>query len=270
MGLFRRRPDHDDPELPEPPFAEAPGALPPELADLPPGRPFRTEEDDAEVGWVSEEPVDAGLWTKLAARFPETGLWPLLVEPYGDDPEQPFEYLALEGDRGRVAQTSAESVLAELWGVLDDEPDPEHLESLAPFGAEFPGLAQVRPEPRPGGVAAAARSAGSARLALVPVTRGADAPAAIGWTGPVNHVDEVWKLSAVLRSWEERFGALLVGLGFDTMTVAVRRPPTGEDAVAVAAEHYSFCSDNVDQGSGSIRAYARDIDGRGAWQFWWD
>jgi hypothetical protein len=266
---FLRRRHEDEPELPEPPGANAPGPLPPKLPDLPPGGPLVTDSS-AEVAWISESPVDPVTWTDLAVRFPETGLWPILVEPYGGDDRHPFEYLELESGRERLGEVDPETVLAELWGVVEEDPDPEHLEILEPFGARFPGLAQGRPERRAGGIADALRSVGRAQLALVPVTRGADVPAAIGWSGPVNHADEVWKLSAVLRSWEERFGALLVGLGFDTMTVAVRRPPTGDDAVAVAAEHYSFCADNVDQGSGSIRAYARDIRGRGVWTFWWD
>ena len=33
-------------------------------------------------------------------------------------------------------------------------------------------------------------------------------------------------LTAVLRSWEERFGATLMHVGFDTLDLLVRRPVT--------------------------------------------
>jgi len=41
-------------------------------------------------------------------------------------------------------------------------------------------------------------------------------------------------------------------------------------ALAVAAEHFAFCSDNVYQGTGSIREYAEELPGATRWSFWWD
>ncbi|HEX8648267.1 MAG TPA: DUF4253 domain-containing protein [Thermoleophilaceae bacterium] len=269
MRFLRRRID-DEPDLPEPPVADAPGTLPPDVPELPPGRALVSDPDATEVGWISDEHWSA--WSELAELFPGSGLWPVLVAPYGGDDRDPLEELDLELGRGPVAETDAAAVLAELWGVdAEDADDPDFLEVLAPFGARFPGLAGIRPERRPGGIGKAVKSmANWSRLALVPVTRGADVPAAIGWSGPVNLTDEVWKLSVVLRSWEERFGALVVGIGFDTLTLAVRRPPAGDAALAVAAEHFAFCPDNITQGAGTMSRYAREIDGAVAWSFWWD
>jgi hypothetical protein len=102
------------------------------------------------------------------------------------------------------------------------------------------------------------------------VIRPADAPAAIGWPGACNYIDDVGLVSCVLRSWEERYDAILVGLGQETLVLAVRRPPAGEAALAAAAEQYALCSDNVHQGLGSMRALAEHIDGARAWAFWWD
>lgn len=103
------------------------------------------------------------------------------------------------------------------------------------------------------------------------VNRPADAPDAIGWMGAVNYDADPLDLSTVLRSWELRFDAYLVGLGTDTMTLAVGRPARDlAAATAIAAEHYAFCSDNVDQGVGSIREYASMLVNESIWHFWWD
>jgi hypothetical protein len=58
-------------------------------------------------------------------------------------------------------------------------------------------------------------------------------------------------LSAVLRSWEERFGATLVWIGGFTLVLAVADPPrTREESERVAAEHFAFCHDQVDPQDG--------------------
>lgn len=111
------------------------------------------------------------------------------------------------------------------------------------------------------------------RPALVPARRSADIPAVIGWTGPVNHEDDVARLCAVLRSWEDRFDVRVVVLGFDTLTVSVGRPPTTlADARALAAEHYAFCPDTIDQNPPyDLDAYAeKSVLNRESWSFWWD
>ncbi|MFT9669813.1 DUF4253 domain-containing protein [Streptomyces rhizosphaericola] len=114
---------------------------------------------------------------------------------------------------------------------------------------------------------------GGARMALVPARRSADIPASIGWSGPMNHENDVARLCAVLRSWEDRYDARVVVLGFDTMIVSVGRPPTTpEEARALAAEHYAFCPDNIDQSPPydlEVYAQKRLLD-QEVWSFWWD
>jgi hypothetical protein len=87
----------------------------------------------------------------------------------------------------------------------------------------------------------------------------------------VNFYDTAAPLTAVLRLWEDRFGASLLHVGFDLVDLLVERPVTSPDAaLAVAAEHYAFCPDNVGQGAGSIREYAAGLAGAARWSFWWD
>ncbi len=143
---------------------------------------------------------------------------------------------------------------------------------VAPFGREFPGLAIVKRAPNDDVVDLVARavSAEPRRLGLVRVERPADVVAAVGWEGALNYTD-ARSLSTVLRSWEDRFGAVVVGLGFDVMTLAVRRPPaTDDEALRVAAELYAFCPDQVQQGTDSIAAYAKLLKDQVRWDFWWD
>ena len=39
---------------------------------------------------------------------------------------------------------------------------------------------------------------------------------------------------------------------------------------SMAAEHYAFCPDNIDQGPGSIEDYAPGLVNLDRWDFWWD
>jgi hypothetical protein len=68
-----------------------------------------------------------------------------------------------------------------------------------------------------------------------------------------------------------RFDAYVVGMGTDTLVLAVGRPPRDlASATAIAAEHYAFCPDNIQQGVGTIREYAESLVDETLWPFWWD
>ena len=57
----------------------------------------------------------------------------------------------------------------------------------------------------------------------------------------------------------------------EAVVAGVRRPVTSmRAALPVAAEHFAFCSDNVYQGTGSIREYAKELPRATRWSFWWD
>ena len=165
-------------------------------------------------------------------------------------------------------------VLAKGWAdslvPLGDRPRLAH---LAPFAAPFPGLAA--PLPRTG-VPVAVPAAGSdplaaARLGLVRCQRPADAVAVAGWLGAIN-VTGPAEVAAVLRSWEERFGAVLAGLGFDTLTLLVPHPPVDErQAAPIAAEIAALCPDALWQGPATtIAGLARTLVGQPVWRLWFD
>jgi len=163
------------------------------------------------------------------------------------------------------------SLFAREWERAYQEGDDAGV--LAPFGATFPGLAEV---PGPADSGAALREIiadpAAAWLGLVPVARPADVPAVLGWLGATNYFTPN-ELTVMLRSWEERFDTVPVLLGFDQLMLAVGRPVrTQSEALAIAAEHYVFCPDMIlQEGPGSIEEYAKSaVEGAATWWCWWD
>lgn len=218
--------------------------------------------------WYADERALPGGWAALEPAR-RTGLLPVVLD-VGDGHDGPDRWQLMPGEVSYPGDHDAEEVLAEYW------------EEYAAEGDAWPGPAGPFPHAQdPDAVAAGAADAlldgggplKDPRLALVPARRSADIPTAIGWTGPANHEGDTARLSAVLRSWEDRFGIRVVALGFDHLLVSVAAPPvTMADAEAVAAEHFAFCPDNVRQGADpTLRAYAEHqvLDQR-VWHFWWD
>ncbi|MFF0204213.1 DUF4253 domain-containing protein [Streptomyces sp. NPDC005017] len=251
---------------------------------LPPGRLFDATDDGPwpePLMWHAGTPAGPGHWASLGGSAAQVGLLPVLVD-LADRQGGPEDWQLAPGDVSYPGDHDAEDVLAEYWEGDDDYWDDDLADRLEPFGPDWPGLAPAaRVTAEPGACAAQVADAlcdgthrwlGSPHLALVPARRSADIPAALGWTGPLNHDNDVARICAVLRSWEDRFGIRVIALGFDTLTVSVAAPPAGlEAAEALAAEHYAFCPDNVTQtASGGLREYAKSLVGERVWVFWWD
>ena len=85
-----------------------------------------------------------------------------------------------------------------------------------------------------------------------------------GFHGTVNRYGTPELLSAVLRSWEERFDAVLVEVGFEHIRLLARRlPRTLPDAQAVAAELWPMC-DEFWPLTGPARRSVRSVRSRSA------
>ncbi len=255
---------------------------------LPPGRLIHASDEEPwpePLLWLSDKAASPGNWTALGTPAGRAGLLPVLVD-VGGSQGGPESWELIPDEMSYPGDHDPEDVLAEYWEGdeedIPEEPDPEFLAMLQPFGAHWPGLAPAAPSLaiEPGACAAQVADSLTSgahawpkepHLALVPARRSADIPAAVGWTGPLNHDNDVARLCAVLRSWEDRFGIRVVALGFDILAVSVAAPPTTlAEAEAVAAEHFAFCPDNITQGTGSLREYAEDLVGDRTWYFWWD
>jgi hypothetical protein len=249
---------------------------------LPPGRLVTPEDGGPPPYWLSDAPVEPALWARLRSRHHETGLWPLVLSGLSSEENRPWvDGEVFPADTSSPDGHDAAELLARWWeantetGEDDMLSATERAEVTAPFGRRWPGLAAPgEPAGPPDHFAdqyAEFLLDGQARLGLVPANRGADTLAVTGWSGPANHVGDTGKISAVVRSWEERFGARVVGVGFATLHLSVAAPPTTpEQALRVAAEHFAFCPDNVWQGSGTLTAYAEGIVDMNCWPFWWD
>ncbi|WP_028809348.1 DUF4253 domain-containing protein [Streptomyces sp. 351MFTsu5.1] len=232
--------------------------------------------------WHAEYAASSGAWTALGGRAARVGLLPVLIE-VGGGQGGPEEWELMPGRMSYPGDHDPEEVLADFWEAyagdeLDDGEGAAGEDDWSwPGLAEAPSALPVDPDRRAAETADALLDEGSwfkdPRLALVPARRSADIPAAIGWTGPLNHENDVARLCAVLRSWEDRFGIRVIALDFDRLEVSVAAPPsTQEAAEAVAAEHFAFCPDNIHQGSHStLAAYAEHaVLGQRTWSFWWD
>ncbi|MFN8630651.1 MAG: DUF4253 domain-containing protein [Chloroflexota bacterium] len=137
--------------------------------------------------------------------------------------------------------------------------------------AKFPGLAPATVGRLDRSAYAAAARGMTGRIGLVAVERPADTVREVGWQGWANYGFSSTDMAVVYRSWEERFGAVLIGLEFDVLQFGVARPPrTLEAASAIANECFATCPDIVWQGLETMSALAADLVNRGVWWFWWD
>jgi Domain of unknown function (DUF4253) len=219
------------------------------------------------VYWASEEalPDAPQQWTRLHAVHDRTGLRPLLLDHTPDGDLEPC-------DDGRIDALDAETILLREWHRFDgfawyrnparraawrasipegvwipDDPGP-------PF-VTWPGLARPGTRGRdPDTVAREVmarnllpywRDDQPVHLALVPAARSADIPGRIGSNDPNSYLLAA-EMSAVLRSWEDRFGARVLAC-LDGLYVSVASPPLDwEHGEHLALEHVLFCDDQLD------------------------
>jgi hypothetical protein len=249
---------------------------------LPAGRVVAARDGSGPAYWLSDEPGDGDLWIRLHAEHPGSRLWPLALHGLETDPDRPWvEGEVYPKDSSAPGSHDVEALLSEQWDENaedpqdDDEDDEaERVIVIAPY-SQWPGLAPEGDVQEAPALLAEAYAQkifdGSARLGLVAAERGADVLATVGWNGTADNGTDAGQISAVLRSWEDRFGIRVVGVGFDTLKVSVAAAPlTLDEALPVAAEHFAFCPDNIWNGNDSIAAYAEEIVGEKHWTFWWD
>lgn len=201
-------------------FADRSGDLPRSVpaviggVELPPGS-LQTGENGTTF-WISDEYLEhpAVLAQDLALQFSQTGLWPL---GWSWEAESPQAYAEEQVDLHEVATLDVTEVLTSAWEDYGFDPQ------------QFPGLAEGSSQTRSidafsilDGAEPWSERPGR-RLLLVPCTQPAHALAALGLRGERLPPEPQ---CAVLRSWETRFGAVLVDLSPSSVTLAVHAPPT--------------------------------------------
>ncbi len=232
------------------------------------------------VAWVTREAVaDAGrVWAVLSGLRPGTGLVPFLLGGLLSDPARPWDTgeFSLPVDPAGADDLDAEQVLAQMWdgqmptGEPGDEDDEDWQAMRAPFSRQLPGLAP--PEHTllsPQQLTQALGGLPAARIGLVPAARTADVLPLIGWT-PSDQSDAL-PVAAVVRSWEDRFGARLLRVGFAEISLLASRPPRSiSHAQRIAAEHFVFCDECAGRGLHDVPRITASLMESPAWTFWWD
>ncbi|GLW69641.1 hypothetical protein Kpho02_19400 [Kitasatospora phosalacinea] len=239
--------------------------------------------------WLSNElPQDIEhLWRLLLDQSHATGLFPLLCWP--DSQGQPHDLAGVDAIRleSKLAADFLEYRRQRLpfWSQPMPMEMPEDVEPWphdpGPPFVSWPGLAPSSPVTADSSIptqTAARTVAGlvdthwyglnECRLALVPAQRGADIPAVLGWKADA----PIELLCALLRSWEERFGAQVVAMFGSELHVAVAWPPRSADqAELLALEHVLSTADNiVDDPPTPFPDYAGRLVNRTHWWFGWD
>lgn len=253
---------------------------------LPPGRFL--SRDPVPV-WISDEfPQDIeGLWPRLLSEQRARGLVPLLCWPAAmGRPLSPDH-----ADAVRLEEVLAADFIEyrrrrlPFWTDPTPAPVPEGVEPWphdpGPPFEQWPGLTPAMPVTSAGPTpeeAASSLLAGLIEtcefgldeccLVLVPAHRSSDALALIGWSAEA----PLPLLCALLRSWEDRFGAQVVAVFGSELHVSVARPLVeAEHASRLALEHVLSTADNiVDDPPTPFPEYATDLVGRTSWSFWWD
>lgn len=255
------------------------------LLDLPAGRLFNS---GSSVVWLSEErlPDASDLWLRLSKAQDGAGMFPFLASGHED--------IRLTPPTARAERVDVDVLFATYWDAYLrflqrsglDKPHRDDLsgdavpplEDPGPPYETWPGIASpTKPHADPEERA----RAGVFRLAplfqqspyvgLVDAPRSADIPGLLGWQHAGGHIP-LNELCGVLRSWEDRFGARLLGFEGATLHLSVASPPTSlEHSTRVALEHMLFCPDSVYLSSARIfPAYAESVRGARLWTFRWE
>lgn len=266
---------------------------------LPHGSQIRTHHGSGvPVAWITSAKVaDAGsVWAALSMERDETGLVPFLASGLHHSTERPWDQEEFDdpADVSELDTMDAAVILQQLWDdstheavaerdeyeedeggsdeYEEDEEFTEYIEgAIAPFSREFPGLTPALVDRQTPEQQRKALGSRAARIGLVPAARPADVLPLIGWQGVTNSYPTALPIAAVLRSWEDRFGAQLLDIGFQEIRLLVDRPPrTLETAQRIAAEHFVFCSECGGEGLTEIPAIANYLLKTPIWTFWWD
>ena len=158
----------------------------------------------------------------------------------------------------------------DLEDYLKAYPDSGTLEEFQPNVGEWPSVAPESPELTVHADVLSQKPYARCFLVIFPTDKSYEVPAYAKWGGwNANPMPEVHV--AALKSWEERYGAQLVGMDAAVLNLKLeRRPTTREEAMAVAREQYAYCEDIVLQGVDSLSNLAASNLESDWWYFWWD
>jgi hypothetical protein len=216
---------------------------------------------------VLEDPAPA--WKRLAAGFADSGLWPVLVHDTSSELSgDPWYERRSRRERDMLDASPEELFAGRLDQSLAADTPFASVELLRASGVAARSLRSGSGR-RGDAVQATLDRFGAARLGLVPARAPADAVHRLAWPGAAVADLSGVELAAMLGSWEQRWGALLVGLDEHALTFAVLRPPTSlEEAIEAAAEHHALYPDELADFADD-QAYAAALVDAVTWTLTW-
>jgi hypothetical protein len=251
-------------------------------------RVLTTGSGESVWGFGSAGDEAVGWWRRLRADPAMAGWWPLLIE------DETAEFLVERAGSGPDPEPEppldGAAVLAARPTQLPHAADVDRAEMLASFAdliAQDPSAVEFAEEvvahacdgrwpadpPRPG-FRIPYRLDGTpapVTVILLPVAEGWQVHQWLGY-GSWNEYPAPAEHGAILRYWNQRWGADLVGLTAATAEFAVARPPTTRaDALALAGEWSAYndgASDNYR--AANLTQLAASLLGAPVWLAWWD
>lgn len=201
-------------------------------------------------------------WHKARAVLPPLGYWPVLQEASGDETNVCFP-VRTNKDSETVLEESRELDLDAWLKARVDEPLrsqpqewPDGVEAQRTFTTPFDVLTGNPVD---------------TRLLLLPTAHGWKVPAICGWGGlPDDGYPGAEVHTALMRKWNEKYGAELVALSKQIEFIVAKPPTTSADAFQLARAQYQYCPDLVDQGYPSVEHLAASLLNAPNWYFWWD
>lgn len=251
------------PEVPEsdPPAQEnlpGDGAATVGGVSLPAGRVIITS--DQRLTWITDSvvPGTGAVWLQLLAASADTGLYPIIVRN-DDQKDGWWNEQLFPNQPAEIPNMKLEDALSEA-GEFNFDP-PRTFTALAPASSGTADEAAAD---------AAITGLPDGRIALVQSTRGGDALSFMGWTGNATY-GPTESMSLAANSWAERYGARVVAVGPNSLTLAIANPPaTSAEAAALTAEMVLLDPD-LETGGAPIPVVATG-DGLltlRLWTFWW-
>ena len=212
-------------------------------------------------------------WERLRRFTARSGYFPCVLgqDDFGDEPEFDAQTPAgADADLAQAALLDVDQWLAERRA--DQEAEAEEAEISLPTRDNTGDWDAKIAKKRAAQFAfpkELAKLGKTAALALVPSRSGYDVPAMLGFGG-FNDCPEPAEQSAVLKRWQERYGAQPVFLHVDTLELKITRPPADRDeAMNLAWEQYLYCTDLLET-HGTVAELAAHLMGAERWHFWWD
>jgi hypothetical protein len=199
-------------------------------------------------------------WEVLRNLVSETGYWPVIgwdrfkKPPWEDDLVQDILEEGLHIDiQPLLEQEGAHT-------RIDEESVRRHADDLpAPFDfrLHYGRFTNTLPPLVP--------------IALIPTAHCWEVPAYLPVQGNEGDPSNAVQV-AMMKYWNERWGAELVAMAPSNVEMRVLRPPTTwEEAFTLAKEQYIYAPDVVDQWlGGSFTALVKTLLNGHVWLFWWD